>query len=193
MIAKGLDFPNVTLVGVISADTSLNIPDFRAGERTFQLLTQVAGRAGRGQKLGEVVVQTYSPEHYSVVNAQNHDYSGFFQEEIELRETLDYPPFCSLVRVVFTAKDEQKLIREAHGVAGVFKSVLENSAEGYQLLGPAPAPLSRIRNRFRWHLALKGPETARLLELVKQGVSAWSSLAPGDVQMSIDVEPQVMM
>ncbi|MDA8212830.1 MAG: primosomal protein N' [Clostridia bacterium] len=193
MIAKGLDFPNVTLVGVISADTSLNIPDFRSGERTFQLLTQVAGRAGRGNKPGEVVVQTYSPEHYSIVSAQKHDYCGFFREEIELRETLDYPPFCSLVRLVFTARDEQKLIREAHGLAGVFKSLLADFAEGYQLLGPAPAPLSRIRNRFRWHLALKGPETGGLLELVKRGIKAWSSPTPGEVQISIDVEPQAMM
>ncbi|MFZ3170654.1 MAG: primosomal protein N' [Carboxydocellales bacterium] len=193
MIAKGLDYPNVTLVGVISADTSLNIPDFRSGERTFQLLTQVAGRAGRGQKLGEVVVQTYSPEHYSIINAQKHDYSSFYEEEIELRETLDYPPFCTLIRVIFTAKDEQKLIREAQGLAGVFRSILAEGAEEYQLLGPAPAPLSRIRSRFRWHLALKGPETATLLAVVKQGLTAWNSPTPGEVQISVDVEPQAMM
>ncbi len=179
MIAKGLHFPGVTLVGVMSADTSLHFPDFRAAERTFQLLTQVAGRAGRGSEPGRVVIQTYSPEHYSIRAAQTHDYETFFAQELAYRRRVAYPPLTSLVRILITSEDEQDAIREAALISRVCAS------EGIEVIGPAPAPLSRLKNRFRWHILLKGAqplvlEAARCA--VKESRNAQSHIV-------VDVDP----
>jgi primosomal protein N' (replication factor Y) (superfamily II helicase) len=157
MIAKGMDFPNVTLVGVVDADTALHLPDFRAGERTYQLLAQVAGRAGRGPKGGKVLVQTRSPEHPALRFASRHDTEGFLAHEAEERKSPPYPPETSLLNVVVSAEQEDKTIDEALRVADWLEQLIATQALPLTLLGPAPCPLTRIKARWRWHLLLKGP------------------------------------
>jgi primosomal protein N' len=159
MVAKGLDLPMVTLVGVVSADTALNLPDFRAGETTFQLLTQVAGRAGRGLLGGRVVLQTYQPEHYAIATAANHDFDDFYAREIGFRRELGYPPFRRLARVVFQDESEARARSEAQAAADVLRARLEQlQMTGTELIGPAPCFFSRVNNIYRWHLLLRGPE-----------------------------------
>lgn len=192
MIAKGLDFPGVTLVGVITADTALNLPDFRSAERTFQLLTQVAGRAGRGTAPGEVVIQTYNPEHYSIINAQNHNYMGFYREEIKTREVLEYPPYCSLVRIVIYGTEENSVIRGAEILAAGLRQAVSqvNTGVSYPMLGPAPAPLSRLRNRYRWQICLKGRPGKLLRQLAGDAVAkAEEDPYFGGLGISVDVDP----
>ena len=196
MIAKGLDFPGVTMVGVIAADTSLNLPDFRSGERTFQLLTQVAGRAGRGDSPGKVVVQTYNPEHYSILNAQNHDYRAFYFEEMKMREALEYPPYCSLVRIVIYGAEENSVIRGAEILAEILRqSAAEHSLSvGQALLGPAPAPVSRLRNKHRWQICMKGKPGKLVRRLVREAVEkARDSNMFVNLGISTDVDPLNLM
>jgi primosomal protein N' (replication factor Y) len=157
MIAKGLDFPNVTLVGVVDADTGLYLPDFRSAERTFQLLAQVAGRAGRGLKGGRVLVQTRHPTHHALVRAGEHDVEGFLREERELREEPPYPPATSLVNLVCSGPDERDVGRRAAGLADWCSALIEKHHLPITVLGPAPCPLVRIKDRWRWHVLLKGP------------------------------------
>jgi primosomal protein N' (replication factor Y) len=162
MIAKGLDFPRVTLVGIISADSALYLPDFRAAERTFQLIAQVAGRAGRGELAGKIVVQTHSPEHASIVRAARHDFEGFAKAECELRAELGYPPFGRLLRAFFEDPSEAKVIDAARSFADALRARLaapELSALALKiaLLGPAPAPISMARGKFRHHVLIKTP------------------------------------
>jgi primosomal protein N' (replication factor Y) len=157
MIAKGLDFPNVTLVGVVDADTGLYLPDFRSAERTFQLLAQVAGRAGRGPKGGRVLVQTRHPDHHALVWAARHDTEGFLREEARLREFPPYPPVTSLVNLVVSGVDEGAVGRRAAEVAEWCLSLAEKHALALEVLGPAPSPLARIKDRWRWHVLIKGP------------------------------------
>ena len=171
MVAKGHHFPKVTLVGVISADIALHMPDFRASERTFQLLTQVAGRAGRGEQPGKVMVQTYNPDHYGICFAKNHDFLGFYQEEINMRRELDYPPFTRLVSLRLSAKD-LNLGEGAVEVLEMRVQHLKNFRENYQkeirILGPTLAPLARIRGNHRWHLLLKSSNANVLHRFVFQ-------------------------
>ena len=157
MIAKGMDFPNVTLVGVVDADTALHLPDFRAGERTYQLLAQVAGRAGRGPKGGKVLVQTRSPEHPALKFAARHDTEGFLAHEAKERKSPPYPPETSLLNVVVSAEQEKRATNEAVGVAEWLEKLISSQSLPLVLLGPAPCPLTRIKARWRWHLLLKGP------------------------------------
>jgi primosomal protein N' (replication factor Y) (superfamily II helicase) len=157
MIAKGLDFPNVTLVGVVDADTGLYLPDFRSAERTFQLLAQVAGRAGRGPKGGRVLVQTRHPTHHALMWAGNHDTEGFLREERELRESPPYPPATSLVNLVCSGPDEHEVGRRAAGMADWCTALIQKYQLPITVLGPAPCPLVRIKDRWRWHVLLKGP------------------------------------
>ena len=158
MVAKGLDFPDVTLVGVIAADTSLNLPDYRSSEKTFQLITQVAGRAGRGEKKGKVIIQTYQPEHYSIQYASRHDYMGFYNEEIQIRGQFRYPPFCHIIRILITGENERSIINTAMGIE---KWIGHRAAKdaiikaGMIELGAYPAPLERIKNKFRWHVLIR--------------------------------------
>jgi len=161
MIAKGLDLPQVTLAGVINADTGLNFPDFRSGERTFQLLCQVAGRAGRGVKAGKVIIQTYSPDNYIIEAAARHDYPGFYDKEIDYRRRYDYPPFSQLIRLVYSHTNEESCRREAERV---YRLVAENRrlAAG-SLIGPVPAFAFRVRGRYRWQLLLRGPDSTPTL------------------------------
>jgi primosomal protein N' (replication factor Y) len=158
MVAKGLDFPNVTLVGVISADTAINMPDFRAAERTFQLLTQVAGRAGRGQHPGEVIIQTFSPDHYAIQAAVHQDYEAFYQQEILFRKELKYPPFSRFANLICADVNERKAESRAHALAAALERVPPKEIE---IIGPAPAPLSRLKNQFRFHVALRARRMRR--------------------------------
>jgi primosomal protein N' (replication factor Y) len=187
MVAKGLDFPNVTLVGVITADTALNLPDFRAGERTFQLLTQVSGRAGRSAAGGSVVVQTYAPGHYAVVAAKTHDYQDFYSQEIQTREELGYPPFSHLVRLLLAGSEEGKVI----DAAGELAALLEQHAE---VLGPSPCPIAKLRGNFRWHLLVRSEMLAPLLDAVDESTTVFrKSPLAGSVRVSVDVDPQSLL
>jgi primosomal protein N' (replication factor Y) len=167
MIAKGLDLPQVTLAGVINADTGLNFPDFRSGERTFQLLCQVAGRAGRGVKAGKVIIQTYSPDNYIIEAAARHDYPGFYYREIDYRRQFNYPPFSRLVRLVYSHTDEQSCRREA---GRVHRLLLDEKAKNgtidFDIIGPVPTFAYRARGRYRWQLFLRGPDSTRILSEV---------------------------
>jgi primosomal protein N' (replication factor Y) len=164
MIAKGLDLPHVTLAGVISADTGLNFPDFRSSERTFQLLCQVAGRAGRGVKAGKVIIQTYSPDNYIIEAAAKHDYIGFYHKEIDYRRQYNYPPFSQLVRLVYSHTNEE-LCR--HEVERVHRLVVDEKAReniiDFSVIGPVPTFAFRARDRYRWQLFLRGPDSTRML------------------------------
>jgi primosomal protein N' (replication factor Y) len=154
----------VTLVGVISADTSLNLPDFRAGERTFQLLSQVAGRAGRGDWGGHVIIQTFSPEHYAVRAAAGHDYGAFYEQEIAYRRRLRNPPFARLARLVYTHTNDALCRREAERMRDLLLEERDaRGVAGLDVIGPAPAYIQRLRGRFRWQIVLRGPEPAAFL------------------------------
>jgi primosomal protein N' (replication factor Y) len=167
MIAKGLDLPGVTLVGVVSADTALNLPDFRAGERTFQLLSQVAGRAGRGQAGGKVIIQTYSPEHYAIRAAASHDYLAFYEKELAYRRQLHNPPFSRLARLTFTHVNE---IRCRQEVERIKKLILDERDQrgvaDISLIGPAPAFIQRSRGRFRWQIIIRSPNPAVIISKI---------------------------
>jgi len=164
MLAKGLDFPLVTLVGVVLADVALNLPDFRAGERTFQLLSQVAGRAGRGVLGGKVIVQTYSPDHYAIQTASEHNYELFYQKEIGFRREQNNPPFSHLSRLLYTHTNSEKCQREAERIHRLLVERRDALGIGdISLIGPAPAFFQRIRGHFRWQLVVRGADPAALL------------------------------
>jgi len=172
MVSKGLDLPQVTLVGVVSADTGLNLPDFRAGERTFQLLSQVAGRAGRGPLGGQVIIQTYSPEHYAIQAAAKHDYALFYDKEIDYRRRLHNPPFTRLASLVYTHTNDAFCQREAERMKRLI--IEERDSKGIadlSIIGPAPAFIHRLRGRFRWQLILRGSDPSAFLQpmLIPQG------------------------
>ncbi|HEX2093269.1 MAG TPA: primosomal protein N', partial [Longimicrobiaceae bacterium] len=191
MIAKGLDFPNVTLVGVISADVGINLPDFRATERTFQLLTQVAGRAGRGPKGGEVYIQTALPEHYALTCATTHDFVGFAERELEVRREPRYPPFCRLVNVVVSGLEETGTQEAAsRAVAWIDGLLRSRRLRGLSVIGPAPCPIDRIRGRWRWHLLLRS-ESAKLLGEVSRFFYERFDVPKGklDLRVAIDRDP----
>ncbi len=160
MLAKGLDLPLVTLVGVISADTGLHLPDYRAGERTFQLLTQVAGRAGRGPDGGRVVLQTYHPEHPAIIAASGHDYQSFYRIELEARRALGYPPFRRLVRLVIAAGSAAGAESEARRLTGRLRSAVQQQAAQVEVIGPTPCFQARVRGRTRWQVLLRGADPA---------------------------------
>lgn len=164
MIAKGLDFPNVTLVGVVAADVSLNAADYKSGENTFQLLTQVAGRAGRGDALGKVFIQTYNPEHYAVEYAKSGDYRAFYSHEIALRRQMNYPPYTHIFTVLFIGDSEKKIIESLFKLTDIMKYY--NKSGDFETLGPAPAFVSKIKNKFRWKLIVKCNDETRLKNYV---------------------------
>jgi primosomal protein N' (replication factor Y) len=165
MVAKGLDLPLVTLVGVITADTALNLPDFRSGERTFQLLAQVAGRAGRRSVGGTVIVQTYTPEHYAIQAAASHDYRQFYREEIAFRRSTHYPPFSRLIRFVTQSGSNKTAERVASELDAQIRATLEaRKVKDWAIIGPAPAFLQKLRDRFRWHILVRLPDPAQLLD-----------------------------
>ena len=183
MIAKGLDFPEVTLVGVVSADVTLNIPDFRASERTFNLLTQVAGRAGRGDAGGEVIVQTYAPHHYSILTAAKHDYEKFYNEEIISRKELLFPPFINLVKVTVRARNDDA----AANAAGDLADAIKAEDKDMMVAGPAPAPITRMRGYFRHNILLKDKDRLKMCGLLKKVLSKFRK--PHGVLIAVDVDP----
>jgi primosomal protein N' (replication factor Y) len=188
MIAKGLHFPNVTLVGIINADLALHMPDFRAGERTFQLLTQVAGRAGRGETAGEVFVQTYTPFSPSIQFARHHDFAGYFQQELEFRERCDFPPFKHAVLITVRSPHETRAQFSAETIARRLKEALP--AE-FVLSAPSPAPLEKLQGQFRFHILMRGEAIMRLSRLVRETLDKLP--LPEDVVASIDVDPYQLL
>ncbi|NLW19576.1 MAG: primosomal protein N' [Candidatus Cloacimonetes bacterium] len=192
MISKGLDFPNVTLVGIVNADISLNVPDFRSAERTFQLCTQVAGRAGRADKRGEVIIQTHNPDHYAIVHAAAQDYRAFAREELSHRRQLNYPPFYRLGRILFQSNDCAQLEREMEILADVVHKISASfHPDELFLLGPAPAPMAVINNQHRWHLILKALTPAILKRAVAKVFAVYS---PSRVLRAyIDIDPLNLM
>lgn len=193
MIAKGLDFPGVTLVGVINADVGLNLPDFRASERTFQLLAQVAGRAGRGGEPGEVLVQTARPHHPALRAALRHDYASFAESELEDREAPGYPPHRRLVNLIVSGPSEERVADAAERVAEAARElVARNSLADIDVVGPAPCPIDRIRGRWRWHFLLKSTRPAELGSLIRYLAHHHGQLA-GGLRLEIDRDPEALL
>jgi primosomal protein N' (replication factor Y) len=194
MITKGHDVTGVTLVGALLADLSLNLPDFRAGERTFQLLSQVAGRSGRGDDPGTVIIQTYAPDHYAIRYLLSHDYKGFFTAEIEFRRALHYPPFSRLVCLKLDGPKLDEVEKKARMLGATLQNKLSRSSTGrekIEILGPAPAPIEKLRNRYRWQLLLKGKQSSSLLDLAKRAREALPRSRT--VRLHIDVDPYNML
>jgi len=191
MIAKGLDFPNVTLVGVVNADTGLHLPDFRAGERTFQLVTQVAGRTGRGEAGGEVLVQTYNPEHASIAAAVHHDYVRFADGEMPLREQFGYPPFAAVVRMVFRGPTESTVEQFATAAAEILRARMEADPSDIRISGPGPAPLAKLRGNYRYHLLLRGREAKSINRVVAAATDQLPRIK--EVQWIVDVDAVSML
>lgn len=204
MVAKGLDFPDVTLVGVITADSALNLPDFRAAEKTFQLLTQVAGRAGRHQLPGEVFVQSYTPEHYSIIHASKHDFNHFIRDELKHRKVLQYPPYCRLILVTFSheqlpmlvraAENYTRLLKEQAQRRGMLGSLDRFSADALDVLGPVASPMPRLKNRYRFQCMVKWRGDIDATGLVREiALQMQQDFQGKDLLISIDVDPQMLM
>jgi primosomal protein N' (replication factor Y) len=191
MIAKGHDFHNVTLVGVVSVDAGLGLPDFRAAERTFQLLTQVSGRAGRGDRPGKVIIQTYHPEHYALVCARDQNYEAFYRREIEFRRTMHYPPFAALINVLIHDKDFDR----ANSTAFDFARDLRDAAKGsgIRVLGPAPAAISRIRSEYRFQVLIKARSRSRAREALDQAMDRVATAGHNPRSINIEVDPLNLM
>jgi primosomal protein N' (replication factor Y) len=197
MVAKGHDYPNITLVGIICADLSLNFPDFRAGERTFQLLAQVAGRAGRGTRPGRVILQTYNPDHFCILTAKDQDYRAFYDHEIRFRRTLQYPPFSRLIHILVAGKDKEQTALYAQNLGEVCRT-LQSEDRAYRdhvkCLGPVAAPLPKLQKKYRWHILLKGLSpgplhglTRAMMDRAKRGISRTG------VKVVVDVDPIDML
>ena len=195
MITKGHDFPGVTLVGVVSADTSLHLPDFRAAERTFQLLTQVAGRAGRGERAGRVIIQTRQPGHASFAAAKEHDVAAFAEAELCHRRELFYPPCARLANVKLSSTSSEKVEKAAASVARIARSLAHASGKegGIVLLGPAAAPFSKLRGRHRWQLLIKAPSSGALTGFISRLRPALSEAVQSGIRLSIDVDPSSLL
>jgi primosomal protein N' (replication factor Y) len=219
MIAKGLDFPNVTLVGVINADTALHLPDFRAAERTFQLVTQVAGRTGRGDKGGRVLVQTYAPDHPAIVAALTHDYLSFAAAELPIRREHGYPPATSMIRLIFRGEDEKGTEQFAVQSVETLRAGLELGARSGELgtrnavgeandvrssalpaprselatrlLGPAPCPIAKLRGKYRYHALIFSTAPDQVRKIVGEIIATFDP--PEGVQWVVDVDPLDLM
>ena len=189
MIAKGHDIPNVTLVGVVSADAGLAIPDFRASERTFQLLTQVAGRAGRGELPGKVVMQTMAPEHWAIQLAAQQDYPGFYKKEAYFRQAMKYPPFSSMALLVIRSKK----LDEALGWAGKLARHLDPAPEGVRLMGPAPAPVHKLKTEYRYQFLLKASTRAKLTAVLDKARHFAESESWPVTTLTVDVDPMSLL
>ncbi len=191
MIAKGLDFPNVTLVGVVNADTGLHLPDFRASERTFQLVTQVAGRTGRGEKGGRVLVQTFNPEERAIKAATRHDFVAFANAELAEREEFKYPPYSHVIRLIFRGEAETATDMFSQQVAERIESLCDEGRVSVRLLGPAAAPISKLRGKFRFHLLLQAVDRTAVTEILRSVML--STKAPNGVQWVIDADAIAML
>ena len=195
MLAKGHDFPNVTLVGVVAADASLSFPDFRSAERTFQLLTQVAGRAGRGEAAGKVVIQSFYPDHYALKFAREQDYLGFFQHEIEFRKLLGYPPYTRLIQIVIADGDSARAVTLGQRIASALRS--HSRRDGLdrmvRILGPAPAPLEKLRGKYRYQILLKSDPDYDTVSLLRQAYDELGAHRVSLKNASVDVDPLSLM
>ncbi len=190
MVAKGHDFPDVTLSAVVSADITMNMPDFRSAERAFQLFTQLAGRAGRGDVAGKAYIQTYEPEHYVFDYVRTHDYKGFFENEIEMRKELSYPPFGKLIRVIFYFRTKEAAKLTTKDIANRIKRI-SPQFKGVEILGPAPAPVEKIRNLWRWHIILKGKNSKSLRHAASAILDRIRDIK--ELKTDIDVDPINLM
>ncbi len=186
MIAKGLDFPDITLVGVLNADTALNLPDFRSSERTFQLLTQVSGRAGRAEKTGEVVIQTFNPEHYAIQLAQSQDYEDFYQKEMWMRHQSGYPPYYFTVKITCSHPEEQVAAQKMFAIARDLQQELSPQSI---LLGPAPSAILRVKNRYYYQLIIKYKNEPQLPALLTRLLDQSQIDQRKGLYVSIDQEP----
>ena len=187
MIAKGLDFPNVTLVGVLNADTALNLPDFRSSERTFQLLTQVAGRAGRAEKAGQVLIQSYNPQHYAIRFAKDQDYEGFYAYEMGIRRQLGYPPYYFTIGITLSHKKEEEVLRRAYQVMEILRSGLSDASI---ILGPTPKPIARTHNLYHYQILIKYRLEDELGPTLNQVLALTQERENSELRLSIDHEPQ---
>jgi len=187
MISKGLDFPDVTLVGVVDADTVLHQPDLRSTERTFQLIAQVAGRTGRGPKGGRVLVQTCCPGEPAILRASQHDYAGFALAELEHRRLMQAPPFEHLTRVIIRGPEEQATYAEARRMADLVRKAIAEQALPIRILGPAPAPVARLKANFRFHFQLSAVAVESIQDLWR---SVGDSFKPArDIEFTVDMDP----
>ena len=191
MVAKGLHFPRMTLVGVVWADSGLGMPDYKASERAFQLMAQVTGRAGRGEHAGRVIIQTHQPGHYAIEFARRHDYEGLYEQEINLRSGLQYPPFSRLVNIRFSGEVEEQVAASANEAALFLRTAVRGLA--IEVLGPAPSPLAKIKNRYRWQLLLKGRQFTQLHGMCDELLVKKNQLCRAGVRMGLDVDPENMM
>jgi len=190
MVAKGLDFPRVSLVGIIDIDSMFNIPDFRAGERCFQLVVQAAGRAGRGNVPGEVVIQTYNPDNVVLNKIVANDYQSFFAEEIQIRKLLDYPPFCNILRIVIVSSELDKVEKAASMVKDEVFDIIDAKEDSIDLIGPAPCPIYKLRNKYRYHLLIKGNN---MLLLNSIGRYIINRINIRGIKLEVDINPLVFM
>jgi primosomal protein N' (replication factor Y) len=195
MIAKGHDFPNVTLVGVIAADGILNIPDYRSSERTFQLLTQVSGRAGRAEKLGRAIIQTYSTEDYSIKASCKHDYIGFYEQEILIRKELGYPPFCNIAVITITGTDSSISFNSAKSVKDfICQDVEKNDSVNIVVLGPVKALIAKIKNRYRWKIIIKAQDEYSLIKILTDSYDWFcSKYKNNNIDINMDLNPYNML
>ena len=193
MIAKGLDFPNVLLVGVINADSALHFPDFRAAERTFQLVTQVAGRTGRGDRPGRVVVQTFTPEHPAIQAASRHDYIKFAKQELINRQRFNYPPFGSVGRIIIRGPDERLTESVAESLVKRLEAARANFDTKVRILGPAPPPITRLRGKYRFHILLQSVNPSALGETIRRGTDQFRVPDKSDIQFVVDIDPLDML
>ena len=193
MIAKGLDFPNVLLVGVINADSALHFPDFRAAERTFQLVTQVAGRTGRGNRGGRVLVQTFSPEHPAIEAASHHDYIRFAAQELEQRLKYSYPPHGRVARIIVRGSDETQTEAFAESVAEKLEAVRTLQGAEVRILGPAPPPMSRLRGKFRFHILMQCADAAVLGNVIRRVREDLKTPPKTDIQYVVDIDAMDML
>ncbi len=197
MVAKGHDFPNITLVGIICADLSLNFPDFRAGEQTFQMLAQVAGRAGRGDRPGKVILQTYNPGHFSIVCAKNQDIQAFYEQELAFRKALKYPPFSRMIQIVISSKDKVSGVKQINELENMCRAILKSDRafkSNVSVMGPVEAPFSKIASHYRWQILFKSSNAKLLHAFTRQLLFTNPAiLSRQRVKIAIDVDPVFMM
>ena len=183
MVAKGHDFMQVTAVGILAADSLLNLPNYLAAERTFQLLTQAAGRAGRGALPGRVIMQTYAPEHYVVQYAKQQDFKGFYKEELAYRKTFLYPPFHQLIRILFQDEQETQVWKSAHTIASLLRSYVEEQGDAVEIIGPFVDAVKKVRNKYRAVILLKGADLTAIKKRIQQSSACFQK------GIIIDVDP----
>ncbi len=192
MVVKGHHFPNVTLVGVIAADGSLNIDDFRANEKTFQILTQVAGRAGREQEKGRVIIQTYNPDNFSIECSKEQNYDLFYETEIKLRKQLKYPPFCDIITIGISSEDEKTTIETIKKLHTYLKKKIKTDNIGVILYSPLPAPIDKIKNKYRWRMIIKCKFGEDIVKFINGMLEEYNKYKKNNTKISIALNPSNM-